>query len=119
IKTITYAVAGAGTGASVIGLPPGVTGNYSGGVFTISGTPTAAGTYNYSVTTSGGTCAQGNLGGTITVNPNATLNLTSGNNTQSVCINTAIAVINYNVGGGATGATVTGLPAGVTGVYSG
>jgi len=51
ITTITYAI-GSGS-ASVLGLPPGVAGVNSSGVFTISGTPTVAGTYDYTVSTQG------------------------------------------------------------------
>ena len=49
-----------------------------------------------------------------------TLNLTSpaGTDAQTVCINTPIASINYAIGGGATGATVTGLPSGVTSSFN-
>ena len=119
ITNITYSIGGAATGATVSGLPAGVTGNYSGGVFTISGTPTATGTFPFTVNTTGSTCGTVPSNGTITVTPNATLNLTSGNNNQSACINTAIVSISYNVGGGGSGANATGLPAGVTGTYSG
>ncbi len=47
-----------------------------------------------------------------------TINLTSGLDTQAVCNNSLIIVINYNVGGTATGAGITGLPTGVSGLYS-
>ena len=120
IASITYSVGGGGSGASVSGLPAGVTGIYNAGVFTISGTPSVSGTFNYTVTTSG-TCVQTTATGTIMVNPNATITLTSaaGTNAQSVCINTPITNITYSIGGGGTSGGVTGLPAGVTGVYSG
>uniref|UniRef100_UPI003BF91618 discoidin domain-containing protein n=1 Tax=Rubrolithibacter danxiaensis TaxID=3390805 RepID=UPI003BF91618 len=68
ITPITYSVTGGGTGAGVTGLPAGVTGNFSGGVFSISGTPTTSGTFNYTVTTTG-TCTQTTATGTIIVNP--------------------------------------------------
>ena len=68
ISSITYTVGGTGTGAGVTGLPTGVTGSFSAGLFTISGTPTVAGTFNYTVTTTGGACLQANATGTITVN---------------------------------------------------
>ena len=119
ITTITYSITGGGTGAGVTGLPAGVNGAFSGGVFTISGTPTAIGTFNYTLTTTG-TCTQATSTGTITVNPNAAISLTSaaGTNLQTLCINTAITTITYSVSGGGTGAGVTGLPTGVSGVYS-
>ena len=119
ITNITYSIGGGGTGAGVTGLPTGVTGIYSAGVFTISGTPTVSGLFNYTVTTTG-TCVQATATGTITVNPNATITLTSaaGTNAQTLCINTPLTNITYSIGGGGTGAGVTGLPTGVTGVYN-
>ncbi len=120
ITNITYAVGGTGTGGTVSGLPPGVTGVFAGGVITISGTPTAIGTYNYTVTTTG-PCVIPTVGGTITVNPDASIILTSATPTtsQELCRNSTITNITYAIAGGGTGAGVTGLPAGVTGVYAG
>ncbi|MEP7164081.1 MAG: T9SS type A sorting domain-containing protein [Ferruginibacter sp.] len=121
LTTITYAVGGGATGASITAgaLPAGVTGSYSAGVFTISGTPTATGSFSYTVTTTG-PCTNPSLSGTITVNANSTLSFTSaaGTDAQTKCINTAITNITYLVGAGGTGATVTGLPTGVTGAYN-
>lgn len=118
ITNITYSVGGTGTGASVSGLPTGVTGSYSAGVFTISGTPTVAGVYNYTVTTSG-TCTAVTATGTITVNAQSiSLSSAVGTNAQNFCKNSAITTITYAVGGTATGASVSGLPTGVTGSYS-
>lgn len=117
ISPITYTVGGGATNASVSGLPAGVTGSFSAGTFTISGTPTAVGTFNFTVNTSG-TCAQTNATGTIVVQA-ATISLASGSTVQTRCPGVAFANIVYNIGGVATGATVTGLPAGVTGTYSG
>ena len=71
ISNIVYAV-GNGTGANVTGLPTGVTGNYAAGVFTISGTPTVSGTFEYTVTPTG-LCVISSLSGTITVNSNTTI----------------------------------------------
>ncbi|MDF2435654.1 MAG: hypothetical protein K0Q95_30 [Bacteroidota bacterium] len=119
ITNITYTVSGGGTGATVTGLPAGVTGSFAGGTFTISGAPSVTGTFSYTVNTTG-TCAQVSSSGTIIVNPDATITLSSavGTNTQSLCINTAITNITYAIGGGGTGGTVTGLPAGLTGSFS-
>uniref|UniRef100_UPI002FC721F9 hypothetical protein n=1 Tax=Flavihumibacter sp. TaxID=1913981 RepID=UPI002FC721F9 len=119
ITNITYAVGGTATDATVTGLPTGVSGTYSSGVFTISGTPTESGTFNYTVTTDG-PCAEETATGTIIVQPNSTISLSSSAETaaQTICINTAITNITYTVGGTATDATVTGLPAGVSGTYN-
>ncbi|WP_344816844.1 T9SS sorting signal type C domain-containing protein [Flavobacterium cheonanense] len=64
-----------------------------------------------------------NVNGVLTVNTNAahTISLTSGlgTNTQSFCQNTALPTsITYAVGGGATGAGIIGLPAGMSGTYN-
>ncbi len=113
ITNITLATTGA-TGATFTGLPAGVTGVWAGNVATISGTPTASGTFNYTVTTTGG-CPPATTTGTITVTP---LNTIAAGTNQTVCINSAITNITLATTG-ATGATFTGLPAGVTGVWAG
>ena len=117
ITNITYSTTGA-TGANVTGLPAGVNGVWAVNVVTISGTPTASGTFNYTVTLTGG-CGVVTTTGTIIVTPNNTITLTSavGTDNQNSCLNTAITSITYSTTG-ATGATVTGLPAGVTGMWA-
>ncbi len=118
ITNITYATTGA-TGASVTGLPAGLTGSWAGNVVTINGTPTVSGPFTYTVTLTGG-CGVVVSTGTITVITDNILNLTSaaGTDAQTSCINTAITNITYATIG-ATGATVTGLPAGITGSWAG
>lgn len=120
IAAITYAVGGSGTGGSVSGLPAGVTGNYAGGVITITGTPSVSGTFTYTVNTTG-PCVNPNATGTITVSADATITLTSAPPTtnQELCVNATLVSITYAVGATGSGATVAGLPAGVTGVYAG
>lgn len=120
ITPITYSVGGSATGATVTGLPAGITGSFSSGVFTISGISTVAGTFNYLVTTTAGCLPAVSLGGTITVRPLSTLVLTSSAATTSqiLCMNTALNAITYTVGGSATGVVVTGLPTGVTDNFS-
>ena len=73
IANITHSTTGA-TGisddgvAGVNGLPAGVSASWSSDVITISGTPTVAGTYNYSIPLTGG-CGNVSATGTITVSP--------------------------------------------------
>ena len=55
--------------ASSTGLPAGVTASYASNTITISGTPTAFGTFNYTITPIG--CGSATATGTITVNPGA------------------------------------------------
>ena len=118
ITNITYATTQA-TGATVTGLPTGVSGTWNNNVVTISGTPTQAGTFNYTVTLDGG-CKPTTAQGTMVVNlTNNTISLTSGSgtNNQSSCRNSTITNITYATTG-ATNATVTGLPEGVSGSWN-
>ncbi|MGX7668407.1 PKD-like domain-containing protein, partial [Flavobacterium pedocola] len=114
ITNITYSISGSATGAGVVGLPAGVTGSFAAGVFTISGTPTASGTFNYTVTTTGGCVPAVTATGTITVN---LLNTIAAGVNRTLCINTAMTNITLATTG-ATGATFAGLPAGVTGSWA-
>jgi uncharacterized protein (TIGR02145 family) len=67
LTDITIATTGA-TGIDTInsGLPAGVTASWSANVITISGSPTAVGTFNYTFSLTGG-CGSVNATGTITV----------------------------------------------------
>ena len=68
LTAITHTTSGAtGIGAPV-SLPAGVSANWLANTITISGTPTAAGVFNYSIPLTGG-CGSVNATGTITVNP--------------------------------------------------
>lgn len=60
----TTAATGIGTPT---GLPTGVTASWASNVITISGTPTAAGTFMYSIPLTGGGCSGVNATGTITL----------------------------------------------------
>ncbi|WP_027124840.1 PKD-like domain-containing protein [Gelidibacter mesophilus] len=121
ITPITYAIGGGATSATLSGtLPAGVNSSFSAGVFTISGTPTSSGPFNFTVTTTGGACGTVDLSGTIQVDAEPTLTLTSvaSSSNQILCILTPIANITYTVGGAADDASATGLPAGVAGSYA-
>ena len=121
ITNIEYNLGGSTTSATVTGLPAGVTGLYVAGVFTISGSPSSGGIYNYTVT-SVSPCTNVSLGGTITVQTLPTINLSSaaGTDNQSVCVNTAIADITYTLGGNVNGAVLSAgsLPVGITGSFN-
>ena len=123
INPISYTFGGGATGVNVTGLPSGVSSIVSGNTVTISGSPTTTtgSPFNYTISTSGGSCGTISLNGTLTVNPAVSLALTSAISTtnQIVCANTTIVPINYTIGNGATGYTITGLPAGVSHTISG
>lgn len=118
IVPVTYTTSIA-TGATVSGLPKGVSGAWGANKFTISGTPTEAGIFNYTITLTGG-CEVITKTGTLVVSPNNTVTLSSGlnSNVKEVCVGATLdANITYTTTG-ATGATYTGLPAGVTGGFA-
>lgn len=125
LTPITYNFSGA-SGAIVSNLPAGVSYTYTPGTpplgtLTISGTPSQAGSFNYSITpigcSGGGTTPTAN--GSIGVTSNNSLFLSSavGTNNQTRCLNVAITNIAYRAVG-ATNASVTGLPRGITGVWN-
>ena len=125
LTPITYTLSGA-SGAIVSNLPTGVTYSYTpgtppSGTLTISGTPSQAGSFNYSITpigcSGGGTTPTAN--GSIGVTSNNSLFLSSavGTNNQTRCLNVAITNITYRALG-ATNASVTGLPRGITGSWN-
>jgi hypothetical protein len=118
LSPITYASSGA-TNANISGLPTGVSGNYSGGTVTISGTPSTAGSYTYVVTLTGG-CGTVSSTGTIVVNPAKTITLASASSSdlQTICLNSNLAALSYTTSG-ATGVVFSSLPSGVSGSYSG
>jgi hypothetical protein len=125
LTPITYTFSGA-SGAIVSNLPAGVSYTYTpgtppSGTLTISGTPSQAGSFNYSITpigcSGGGTTPTAN--GSIGVTSNNSLFLSSavGTNNQTRCLNVAITNIAYRAVG-ATNASVTGLPRGITGAWN-
>ena len=116
ITTVSYATTGA-SGASFSGLPSGVTGAWSNNVVTLTGTPTAAGSYSYTINLLGG-CGTVSATGSFTVIQNSiALTSASGTDAQSICTNSAMTNLTYSTTG-ATGASFSGLPTGVTGSWS-
>lgn len=90
IANITYTCSGA-YGATFSGLPAGVTGTYTDGAIVISGTPTATGTFNYTVTPTG-SCTSSVVTGRIVVNPLPTA-VTAVASSPSVCLGAAVNLI--------------------------
>ena len=124
ITNIIYEFSGGANDANVSGLPAGVNAVVTSNNITISGTPTGPistpTTFNYTVTTQGGNCTPASLLGTITVNPNDALALSSavGTENQVLCDANSLNTIVYEFSGGATTATVSGLPVGVNAVVT-
>ncbi|WP_033961693.1 BspA family leucine-rich repeat surface protein [Psychroserpens jangbogonensis] len=119
ITDIIYNITNA-TNATITGIPLGVTGTYSGGTFTINGTSTQIGIFNYTITVNG--CGSITANGTITIGPDAVITLISPSEDISVCNDsTTMTPIEFQLNSGASGATLTStpaLPAGITGSFN-
>ncbi|MFM7728962.1 MAG: pectate lyase, partial [Flavobacteriales bacterium] len=87
---------------------------WANNTITISGTPSAAGTFNYSIPLTGG-CGSVSASGSIVVTPD---NTASTPTNPTLCINTALTPITITTTGATGIGTPTGLPAGVTAVWA-
>ena len=110
MTNITHATTGATGIGTPTGLPPGVSASWSPSVITISGTPSATGTFNYSIPLTGG-CGSVNASGTITVRANNTVGAAS--SSPTLCVNTALTNITHATTGATGIGTPVGLPSGV------
>lgn len=121
ITDIVYGVTGGATNAVASGLPTGVSGTFSSGELTISGTPTVAGVFDFIVVSTGNSCPADTAFGQLIVEDIPALTLTSaiGTDAQTVCQNTSLTNVVYTLSGGAVNATSSGLPAGVSGNLAG
>ncbi len=115
LTAITHTTIGATGIGTALGLPAGVTASWVSNTITISGTPSSAGTFNYSVPLTGG-CGSINATGTIIVTPSNTVSEASSNPT--LCINTALTAITHTTTGATGIGTATGLPTGVSALWS-
>jgi LruC domain-containing protein len=115
LTNITIATTGATGIGTATGLPAGVTAAWASNTITISGTPTASGTFNYTIPLTGG-CGSANATGTITVTAAKTVG--SPSSTPTLCINTALTNIAIATTGATGIGTATGLPAGVTAAWA-
>jgi gliding motility-associated-like protein len=115
IDSINYSIGGSASGATVFGLPMGIDGTFTAGVFSITGSSSQIGLFPYTVTTTGSACGNISLNGTITVNQFPVIQLITNplSDTQQVCINSLIDSIWYQFSGSATGAIGINLPTGV------
>ena len=93
IHTTTVAT---GIGAAS-GLPAGVVATFANNTLTISGTPTASGTFNYSIPLKGG-CGSVNATGTITVSPASAGGTVAGSATVCNETNSATLTLSGHIG---------------------
>ncbi len=121
IVPITFRIGGSATGVNASLLPQGITLSYetSSGIYTIEGNPTLSGVITIPIATTG--CIK-TINASITkIDTVVSINLISaeGTDSQLICqnnYNSPILPIQYMLTG-ATGATVTGLPNGVSGTF--
>lgn len=100
ISPITFNVGGLASGVSITNgtLPLGLTGSYSNGIFSINGTPSVSGTYNYTLTTIGGCSPPATINGTITVSPTSVAGTISGAATVCSGTNSTLLTLSGNIG---------------------
>ena len=100
------------------GLPSGVSLTVNGSQVVISGSPSVAGVYNYTVSGTG-VCGAGSFSGTITVQPRASVVSapSSAVLNQTVCPAVAIIPINWGMSSGILSTRFSGLPLGLTGSF--
>jgi len=122
ITNITYSTTEV-TGASFSGLPAGVTGAWASNVATISGTPNTVGTFNYSISFSGG-CATSSTGSiVVTDKPTAPIITSTG---TSFCAGGSLVLTSntangnnwYKDGSAITGANSVTFSANAAGIYT-
>ena len=116
MNNITFNTTGATGIGTASGLPNGVLAAWASNTITISGTPTAFGTFNYTIPLTGG-CGSVNATGTITV-PDITFGTPSA---TVACLNTPISftmLTNGATGIGTGTGTAMGLPNGVAAVWA-
>jgi hypothetical protein len=121
LTNITHATTVATGIGTATGLPTGVTAAWASNTITISGTPSATGTFNYTIPLSGGTCSV-NATGTITVNPKPTTLVLTGSlacagTTGSITSSTSVSGVDYQLydsANAAVGSVQAGTGSGLT-----
>ena len=111
LTDITHITTGATGIGTATGLPAGVSASWASDVITISGTPTEAGVFMYSIPLTGG-CGTVQANGIITVNDVNTVSPAS--STPTLCINSLLTDITHTTTGATGIGTPTGLPAGLS-----
>lgn len=116
VEDIKFTWSGGATSLSVSKLPAGVTSTIDNTTknLTISGTPTVAGTYAYTVYTIGGTDIPDSVSGTLKI-----ANIVIPNNKdQTIATSNAIENIIFSWVSNATSLTVKGLPSGLDAAFN-
>jgi hypothetical protein len=116
LPVITHVTAGATGIGTPSGLPAGVTALWASNAILISGTPTVAGTFNYTIPLTG-PCGTGNPIATGTITVTAPNTASAASVVPTLCVNTILPRIRHNTTGATGIGTVTGLPTGVSALW--
>ncbi|MGL2988032.1 beta strand repeat-containing protein, partial [Flavobacterium sp. RSSA_27] len=116
ITPITYSVTNA-TGVNATDLPNGVAAVYNNGVITLSGTPTVAGTFNYTLTVISSQCTPAPTA-TGTISVTATNTVSNASTAPTLCQNSIVSPITHTTTGATGIGTAIGLPTGVQALWS-
>jgi len=116
LPVITHVTNGATDIGTPSGLPAGVTAIWAFNEIIISGTPSEAGTFNYTIPLTG-SCGTGNPVATGTITVTASNTASAASVSPSLCLNTTLPRIRHNTTGATGIGTVSGLPAGVSAVW--
>ena len=114
LSNITLATSGASGIGTPISLPTGVSASWSTNTITISGTPSVAGTFNYSIPLTGG-CGTINATGSITVNSTVTPNFTQ---VVAICSGAALTALPTTSNNGITGTWSPAVNNAATTIYT-
>jgi uncharacterized protein (TIGR02145 family) len=99
------------------GLPSGVTASWSANVITISGTPTATGSFSYEIPLTGG-CGSVKATGNITVSATPACSAGAASSTPTLTVNTALTNITHTTTSATGIGTATGLPTGISAAWA-
>jgi uncharacterized protein (TIGR02145 family) len=116
LTPITHSTSGAAGIGTATGLPAGVSASWTANTITISGTPSSAGSFTYTIPLTGG-CGSVNATGTITVSAGCAASTAS--TTPTLTVNTVLTNITHATISATGIGTASGLPAGVSAVWSG
>ncbi len=118
LTNITHSTTIATGIGTATGLPTGVTAAWSANVITISGTPTATGSFSYEIPLTGG-CGSVKAMGSITVSASPACAAAAASSTPTLTVNTVLTNITHATTSSTGIGTPTGLPAGVSAAWSG
>jgi len=117
LTNITHSTTLATGIGTATGLPSGVTASWSANVITISGTPTATGSFSYEIPLTGG-CGSVKAIGSITVGATPSCAAGAASSTPTLTVNTVLTNITHATTSATGIGSATGLPAGVTVAWS-